>query len=229
MIHSESTRVRRRRGPSRNSLTTVQARPRRGRPEREAQLLEAAFTEFAANGYAGTRLDDVARRAGVAKGLPHFYFETKEELFRAVLRSVIVPIWSELLDRAGSGEGPTAELLRATLEIMYERLAGNVRARQLMRLLIAEGPRFPELTDLYYSEVVARGIDLWKRLIARGVERGEFRAGRFSDNPQVIYGPALMAAIWQLLFGAQHRLDLDSWFESHLDLILKGLERRDAG
>lgn len=118
--------------------------------------------------------------------------------------------------------------IRATLAMMYERLAGSIRARQLMCLLMAEGPKFPDLTDLYYSEVVARGIDLWKRLIARGIERGEFRSGRISDNPQVIYGPALMAAIWQLLFGARHALDLESWFESHLDLILKGLEKRDA-
>jgi Tetracyclin repressor-like, C-terminal domain len=111
---------------------------------------------------------------------------------------------------------------------MYELLAANEKAREVMRLLIAEGPRFPELTDLYYVEVVERGVAIWKNLITRGIARGEFRAGPLLKNPQAIYGPALMAAIWQLLFGRQHGLDLDSWIESHLDLVLNGLERRDG-
>jgi hypothetical protein len=111
---------------------------------------------------------------------------------------------------------------------MYKGIVGNPRARELMRLLIAEGPRFPDLIELYYTEVVARGIDLWRGLIDRGIARGEFRRSAISDNPQIIYGPALMAAIWQLLFGENHSLDLDSWFESHLDLLLKGLERHTS-
>jgi AcrR family transcriptional regulator len=204
------------------------AKRRPDRAEREAEILDAAFAEFAARGYAATRLEDVARRAGVAKGLPHFYFDRKEDLFRAVLRRVIVPTWIDLAEISVTSEEPTRDLLRATLATMYERLAANEKAREVMRLLIAEGPRFPELTDLYYTEIVERGIAIWKHLITRGISRGEFRTGPVLKNPQAIYGPALMAAIWQLLFGRQHGLDLDSWIESHLDLVLNGLERRDG-
>jgi hypothetical protein len=111
---------------------------------------------------------------------------------------------------------------------MYSRLACNERAREVMRLLIAEGPRFPELTELYYAEVVSRGVLMWDTLVKRGVARGEFDDGPVRCYPQMVYGPALMAAIWQMLFGACHPLDLDRWFESHVDLILRGLESRQG-
>ncbi|HEY3909529.1 MAG TPA: helix-turn-helix domain-containing protein [Stellaceae bacterium] len=99
--------------------------------------------EFAAHGYTATRLEDVARRAGIAKGLPHFYFSSKEELFKAVLRRLVLPDWSILeaeLERSGA---PTSELLRGLMTVAYERLVKNARAHQLLRLLIAEGPKFP--------------------------------------------------------------------------------------
>lgn len=78
-----------------------------------------------------------------------------------------------------------------------------------MRLLIAEGPRFPELTELYYEEVVLRGVTIWQTLLRRGIARREFTDGPVHNYPQVPYGPALMAAIWQLLFGARHPLNLE--------------------
>ncbi|MBV8564109.1 MAG: TetR/AcrR family transcriptional regulator [Methylobacteriaceae bacterium] len=204
-------------------------RRRLDRAKREAEILDAAFYEFAAKGYAATRLEDVARRAGVAKGLPHFYFERKEDLFRAVLRRLIVPTWIDLVEASLTAEGSTRDLMRATLAMVYERLAANKKAREMMRLLIAEGPRFPELTELYHSEVGERAVSIWRRLVTRGISRGEFRAGPILNNPHVIYGPVLMAAIWQMLFGRRHGLDLDSWFESHLDLVLNGLERPKRG
>jgi AcrR family transcriptional regulator len=202
------------------------ARRRPDRADRETAILDAAFAEFTAKGYAATRLEDVARRAGVAKGLPHFYFQRKQDLFRAVVRRVLVPAWSDLAERSVGAE-PTRDLLRATLATMYDRLVGNEKAREVMRLLIAEGPRFPELIELYYADVLSRKIAVWRQLVARGVERGEFRKGPLQNNPHVIHGPVFMAAIWQLLFGSHHRLDLDSWFESHLDLVLNGLEQPD--
>jgi AcrR family transcriptional regulator len=194
------------------------------RVEREAEILDAAFAEFAARGYAATRLEDVARRAGVAKGLPHFYFNRKEDLFRAVLRRVLVPTWTDLVETSAEADGHTRDLMRMTLAKMYQRLAANEKAREVMRLLIAEGPRFPELIELYYTEVLGRKIAIWRRLVDRGIERGEFRAGPLANNPLVIHGPVFMAAIWQLLFSDHHRLDLDAWLESHLDLVLNGLE-----
>lgn len=202
------------------------ARRRRDREIRESEILEAAFSEFAARGYAATRMEDVARRAGVAKGLPNFYFTSKDALFKAVLRRLILPDWSALEARFGQSDRTIAELLREFIGLIYERLVGNPRAHQLLRLLIAEGPRFPELTEFYHAELIARAIALLRRLLARGMERGDIRPGLILDYPQTIMAPALMAVLWQLLFAEHHPLDLARFFEAHLDLVVNGVSER---
>jgi AcrR family transcriptional regulator len=202
------------------------ARPRRDRNVREEQILEAAFEEFAARGYAAARLEDVARRAGVAKGLPNFYFETKEALFKAVLRRLVLPDWDALEAEFEQSDHRTPELLRGLVSVAYERLVRNRRAHQLLRLLIAEGPRFPELTEFYHAELIERATALLRSLLARGVERGEIHPGAILDYPQAIMAPALMAVLWQVLFAERHPLDLARFFEAHLDLVLNGLSAR---
>ena len=202
------------------------SRRRRDRETRQSEILEAAFEEFAARGYAATRLEDVAGRAGVAKGLPNFYFSSKEELFKAVLQRHVVPDWSALEKRFEASEASTAELLRGLISLAYERLVENHRARQLLRLLIAEGLKFPELAEFYHAELIERAIALLGRLLARGGERGEVRSGPYVDYPQAIMGPAIMAVVWQLLFAARYPLDLKGFFEAHLDLVVNGLAPR---
>jgi AcrR family transcriptional regulator len=199
------------------------SRRRRDRDVRENEILQAAFEEFAARGYAATRLEDVARRAGVAKGLPHFYFENKAELFKAVLRRLVLPDWGALEVQLEEPDALTAEMLRALMTMAYGRLVANARAHQLLRLLIAEGPRFPELAEFYHAEIIGHAMGLLGKLLARGVERGEIRPGPFLDYPQVIMGPAVLAVIWQLLFAGRHPLDLVRFFDAHLDLVLTGL------
>ena len=199
---------------------------RRDRETRQSEILEGAFEEFAAKGYAATRLEDVASRAGVAKGLPNFYFASKEELFKAVLHRHVLPDWSALEMRLEQPEASTAELLRGLISLAYERLVGNPRAHQLLRLLIAEGLKFPELAEFYHAELIERAIALLGRLLARGVERGEVRSGPYLDYPQAIMGPAIMAVVWQLLFAARYPLDLKGFFEAHLDLVVNGLAPR---
>jgi AcrR family transcriptional regulator len=127
-----------------------------------------------------TRLEDVARRAGVAKGLPHFYFDSKEELFKAVLRRLVVPDWSLLDAQLERPEATTTELLRGLMTIAYERLVKNTGAHQLLRLLIAEGQKFPELAEFYHAELIQRALALLGRLLARGVERGDIRPAHCS-------------------------------------------------
>jgi AcrR family transcriptional regulator len=202
------------------------SRGRRDRDIREHEILQAAFEEFAARGYAATRLEDVARRAGVAKGLPSFYFANKAELFKAVLRRLVLPDWSALEIQLEGSSSPTAALLRGVLTMAYERLVGNSRAHQLLRLLIAEGPRFPELTEFYHAEVIERAMGLLGRLLNRGVARGEIRPGPVLDYPQAIIAPALLAVVWQLLFAERHPLDLARFFEAHFDLVTNGLTPR---
>lgn len=199
---------------------------RRGRERRENEILEAAFEEFTTRGYAAARIEDVARRAGVAKGLPNFYFASKDGLFKAVLRRLVLPDWDALEAQFQGADRPTSELLRELIAVIYDKLVGNPRAHQLVRLVVAEGPRLPELTDFYHAEVIERAMRLLGALLARGVERGDIRPSPVADYPQMVMAPALMAVLWSLLFAERHPLDLARFFAAHLDLVLYGLAPR---
>jgi hypothetical protein len=144
-----------------------------------------------------------------------------------VVRAHILPLLDEVGGAVAAYQGPTSDLLRAVLTKMYQEIIGSDR-KQIMRLLIAEGGRFPHLTDFYYREVLSRGISLLKGVLRRGVERGEFRDAPAIDRPGVVMGPAIMAAVWSLVFQAQAPLDLDAFLEAHVDLVLHGLMKRDA-
>jgi AcrR family transcriptional regulator len=212
-----------------NAELTVQPKRtarRRGRELRENEILRAAFEEFAARGYAATRLEDVARRAGVAKGLPNFYFESKVGLFKAVLRRLVLPDWAALEAQLDNAEAAAPMLLRGLMMTVYQRFVSDPQVHQLIRLLVAEGPKFPELTEFYHAEVIERAVALLGKALTRGVERGEIRPGPLLAYPQVIVAPALMAILWQLLFAERHPLDLARFFDAHIDLVLNGLTAR---
>jgi hypothetical protein len=109
------------------------------------------------------------------------------------------------------------------LMTFYREIAQDRGRSRLLKVLIAEGPNFPELTEFYYNEVIHHGIGCFKAAIKRGIERGEFRPCMATDYPQVVMGPALAAVIWGLLFEKTHPLDLDKYSRAHFDLLMKGL------
>ena len=145
---------------------------------------------------------------------------------KAVLRRLVLPDWDALEARFRGSDQPTSQLLRELVAVIYDRLVGNPRAHQLVRLLVAEGPRLPELTEFYHAEVIERGMGLLRALLARGVERGDIRPSPVADYPQTVMAPALMAVLWSLLFAERHPLDLTRFFAAHLDLVLYGLAPR---
>jgi AcrR family transcriptional regulator len=198
----------------------------RRRQHRLAELLEAGFEEFAECGYAATRLEDVGERVNLTRGAIYLYFKDKEELFKAVVRSVIQPVLQEVRTVAGSFDGPVEELLRLILMTLYREIARDRRRSRLLRVLVAEGPNFPELTEFYYSEVIHHGIGCFKSAIKRGIDRGEFRSCLVKDFPQVVMAPVIAAVIWGLLFGKSHPLELDRYARAHFDLLMNGLKVR---
>jgi len=196
----------------------------RRRQQRLTEILEAGFEEFAQRGYAATRLEDVGERVTLTRGAIYLYFKDKEELFKAVVRSVIQPVLRQVRNLAQSFDGPTEELLRLLLMTFYREIARDRRRSRLLRMLVAEGPNFPELTEFYYREVIEHGIGSFKAAIRRGIDRGEFRPCLVKDYPQVVMGPALAAVVWSLLFGKTHSLDLDKYSRAHFDLLMNGLK-----
>ncbi len=200
---------------------------KRGRPrkdERPAEILEAGFREFADKGFLATRLDDVAARAGVAKGTVYLYYESKEALFEAAVRSRVMPVVAQVGTLADAHDGPTIELLRLIVRTMYVRLA-DPEVRTLMRILIADGQRFPGLIKFYHREVLSKLTAVLNALIQRGVSRGEYRKGALTDLPEVLVAPGVMGAIWQMTFASEEEISLERFLEAHLDLIERCLRK----
>lgn len=175
---------------------------------------------FIDNGFAATRIEDVAKRAGVSKGTVYLYFETKEALFEAVIRANILPVVESVVDQIKADETtPAAVQLRFIVETLYSHLVRTDR-RKLMHLVIAEGIRFPWLTEFYYREVLSKGLEVLGAVIERGEARGELRPGGIDRYPEIFMAPAIVAALFALLFERHAPVDLDDYIETH---ILAGL------
>ena len=205
---------------------TPSPKRRERRDTRPQEIVAAAFEEFAVKGYAGTRLEDVASRAQVSKGLPYLYFKTKEALFKAVIKSVITAHFDVMRQRMETTTLSSEAFLKGPFLSFLQELVCSRRAF-IARLLIAEGHKHPELTEFYYDQVVSRGIATLSRLIDRGVERGEFRKTRLSEFPQLLVAPALTAILWRQLFERHHHLDTDGLLATNIELLTDAI--RAAG
>lgn len=195
----------------------------RRKADRPDELVDAAFHEFAERGYAETRLQDVAKRAGVSKGLPYLYFKTKEELFKAVLKGIVKPFLDRLFAGVEQSDLTVEEFLRGPFLTFARGFVRSRRAR-VLRLLIAEGPKHPDLTAFYASHVLAPAIDAMRAVLRRGLERGEFSNPDIVRFPQLIVAPVMLGAIWHQLFSQHVELDLDAMLGVHVDNILRALD-----
>jgi AcrR family transcriptional regulator len=186
--------------------------------ERRGAIIEAAMDEFIARGFAATRLDDVAKRAGVAKGTIYLHFKDKEALFEELIRTAIVP----LVNRLAGGPPPAGGSVRDMVEGFARTFIHEVtttRRGDIVRLIVAEGPRFPEIADFYYREVVSKGLAGMRAAISLGIARGEIHNKDLAQFPQILIAPAMIAVIWQSLFSKHAPLDAIEMFRVHLDLI----------
>ena len=186
----------------------------RRKEDRPQEIADAAFSEFAEKGYNATRIDDVARRAGVSKGLTYLYYKTKEDLFKAVVKNVVVRRVDALLDDVETTQLSSEAFIRGPLLTFMKRVPGSPIA-VVIRLLIAEGRRHPDLVDYYYDNVVARGLDAIRRFI----ERGEFKPEAAELQPQLFLAPMMLSMIWRLIF-TEKPLDTDRLMEDQVELLL---------
>src|SRR5690242_1298804 len=185
--------------------------------ERRQAIIEAAMEEFISRGFAATRLDDIARRAGVAKGTIYLHFKDKESMFEELIRTAIVPLVGRMQGPLPAS-GSVRDLIEAFALNFIQEIA-STRRGDIVRLIVAEGPRFPAIADFYYREVVSRGLAAMRVLIELGIERGEVRAAALADFPQIVVAPAIIAVIWKSLFDRHAPLDTHALLRVHLDLI----------
>ena len=204
---------------SKRRVTRPQATTRSDRTQqrREAIALSALHT-FSERGYAATRMEDVAREAGVAKGTIYLHFRDKQALFEEIVRTVLV---SPIRDVSADAPRPD-ETVRAFLERRFVPLLsdiGNSRRGDVIRLMVAEGSRFPELAETYHREVVQAGMTLLVALARRARETGEIEHDLLERFPQLLVAPALVGLVWGGMFERFHHLDVPGLIRAQLDLI----------
>jgi len=197
---------------------------RRRKDARPSDIVAAALLVFGEKGFAGARIEEIARRAGVSKGTVYLYFEAKSDIFRAVVHDAIIPNITEIEEMVLGLDLPFAEILRRLLP----RFAELVTARPIgavVKMVIGESRNFPELARVWHDEVISKGVGLLSALIERGQARGEVRPG----DPRIcafsIMGPMLMGVLWREILvpvgGAA--IDLPAVARQHAETVLAGL------
>jgi TetR/AcrR family transcriptional regulator len=211
-----------------DTCTQVRAKRERRKEARPGELLAAALELFVEKGYAATKSEEVARRAGVSKGTLFLYFASKEELFKAVVRDNIAgrfPQWNAELE---AFNGSTDELLRHFMILWWERV-GATKASGITKLMMSEASNFPELAAFYQQEVIEPGHELIRRILQRGVDRGEFRAIDMKYAVYIVLAPMLFLMTWKHSLGAcageLERLDPKEYLAAQVETILHGLCR----
>jgi AcrR family transcriptional regulator len=192
---------------------------------RREAILAAALDEFAARGFAETRLDDIAKRAGVAKGTIYLHFLDKEDLFQELIRSALSPIVM-ILEAAPSADLPLRALAEQ-LVVTFVREVYGTRRKDVIRLVLAEGRRFPKVAEFYYREVVGRAMAAVRALVSRALSRGEIRDDALARFPQLLVAPALVAIVWEGLFDRFDPLDAEALMRAHFRLLFDALEGRE--
>jgi len=203
---------------------------RRRKPEvRSADILNAALDAFVENGFAATRLEDIAERAGVSKGTLYLYFENKEALFKAVIRETIVPVVERAEQQVDAFSGSSRDLLALTLRGWWSAL-NESRMTGLPKLVLAEATNFPEVARTYFDEVVLRVRGLFARVLRGGIERGEFRPLDVEYTARVMIAPVVMAQIWKhsLVKCQIDAIDFERQLDVLIDLILNGIASEEG-
>jgi len=185
--------------------------------ERRDAILAAALEEFAVSGFAATRLDDVARRAGVAKGTIYLYFRDKESLFQELVRASLSPMVGTI-ETAQIANLP-ARAIAETIADLFVREIFGTRRKDVIRLMITEGARFPKLAEFYYHEVIERVTAALRAIMTRAAARGELSSDALARFPQLLVAPALVALVWNSMFDRFAPLDIRDLMRAHLDIL----------
>lgn len=207
------------------TLPCLHIKHARRKDARPGELLEAALNLFVEKGFASTRVEEVAKRAGVSKGTLFLYFSSKEELFKAVVRENISGRFVEWNAEFEDFSGSSAEMLRYCMTSWWERI-GSTKASGITKLMMSEAKNFPELADFYQREVIKPGHELIQRVLQRGIDQGEFRPMDLKYGVYIVLAPMLFLAMWKHSLGsctAGSALAPETYLALQIDTLLHGL------
>jgi AcrR family transcriptional regulator len=199
----------------------------RRKDARPEEIVAAALDVFVERGFAATKLEDVAARAGVSKGTLYLYFANKEELFKAVVREGLVSPLVEARHVIDSYQGGSGDLLELVMQGWWEKI-GSTRICGIPKLILSEARNFPEIANFYLSEVVQPGHQVMTDIIRRGIASGEFRNVDADDTARLFLAPLLMIALWRcsLAHFASEQMDPQRLMRAHIDMLRQGLANR---
>ena len=195
---------------------------KRRKESRPAEITAAAIEEFALNGYESTRIIDIAQRANISKGLLYLYFKTKEELFKSAIRGFISPRIEELRSSIEESNLSAEKFLRGPYLNLIKKIPKS-KIRILVRLMIAEGPKHPDLVAYYWENVVSKGLAILRQIINKGIRDGEFKETCLEKFPQLLFSPVVLSVIWTIIFKNQQELDTDAMLEAHVNLLIDAI------
>ncbi|WP_310646132.1 TetR/AcrR family transcriptional regulator [Limnohabitans sp.] len=213
--------------------TSLEPTPKRERRKeaRPRELLDAALALFVEKGFTATRSEEVAARAGVSKGTLFLYFQSKEDLFKAVIRENIgslFPAWNEELN---TFEGSSADMVKYAMNAWWERV-GNTAASGIAKLVMSEAQNFPDVAAFYQADVVVPGTKLLHRILQRGVDSGEFRAMDTDKAVYTLIAPMIFLMMWKHSMGAcaasANIIDPQKFIHMQVDMLLNGMLARSA-
>ena len=210
-------------------MTLATPRWKRRKTARPQEILDSALACFAERGFAATRMDDIAARAGVTKGTIYLYFENKEAVFKTLARESIVLRLSEVRESVLRFEGATADLLRFVITTMNDFITTSDRV-VLPKVLLAEVGNFPELAKFWREEIIDRGLGLFASVIERGIARGEFRKLDPQHVARLCIAPMLVSIFWRTTFAQFDKTPFDyrKFIDTHLDVLLRGLSAAES-
>ncbi len=208
------------------------AKRARRKEARPGELLDAALDLFVEKGFAATRVEEVAKRAGVSKGTLFLYFPSKEELFKAVVRENLSGLFAEWQAEFEGFAGTTAEMVRYSLHQWWQRL-GATRLSGITKLVMTEAAHFPEIAAFYEQEVIQPGNLLLKRILQRGIDRGEFRPIDLDYGIYALISPMMFLMLWKHSMApcvaSTQPIDPETFIETQVQLVLGGLLQAGAG
>ncbi len=202
----------------------IEPRWERRKDARPGELASAALDLFIERGFSATRLDDVAKLAGVSKGTLYLYFDSKEALFKTVIQEGIVSRIAEYEVFMRAFEGSSAELLRDLVGQWWAQV-GATKLGGITKLMMSEAGNFPELAMFYHDEVITRGMGLFVYAIERGIKAGEFRPIDMTHVPRICAAPVVMLMLWRHSFdlcGGKH-IDPETYLAAHTDMLIQSL------
>jgi TetR/AcrR family transcriptional regulator len=192
--------------------------------DRRGQILDAAFEEFSEKGFKGATIKSIARAAGLqSPALIYWYFPDKEALFREVLGSKI-PVLRTVREPTGLLDQPPDRVL-PTIARGYLSTFDDPAAQRMVRLIMGEAIRRPEIAQLFGSAVIKRVLGFLKRYMARQVELGRLRPHDVRSSARAFIGMLLPQAGGKLFFPAirEDGLTDEEHIENAVKLFLEGL------